>query len=86
MTAASTNGSLGLRLKMHPWKDWHEWANVYHLLFNEIGIQKANGQREIDYLKNENQIKNGNLKRALGILTLWTSKNVGGDLLKYVKM
>ena len=72
---------MSLRLKMYSWRDWNEWAQVYHLLFisNDIGMIKSNiysdGEREVDLLlKNES-----NLKIALNTLCIWLIKNVGGD-------
>ncbi len=47
---------MSLRLKMYPWRDWNEWAQVYHQLFisNDVGIIKSNiysdGEREVDLL------------------------------------
>jgi hypothetical protein len=78
-----------LKLKFQPWQDWHEWAKVYHLLFSDLGIQAnvniSSDEREIDLLKQGNK-KEGDLKRALCIITMWVMKNVGGDSSKYLKM
>ena len=87
-----------LRLKMYPWTDWHEWAQVFHLMFSDLSIMKpssASEDREIDLITSrkhpimadeESGTSETKLKKALGKLTLWTSKNVAGDSSKYLKM
>jgi hypothetical protein len=88
-----------LRLKMYPWSDWHEWAQVFHLMFSDLSIMKpssASEDREIDLIasrkhpvmigEEESGVSETKLKKALGKLTLWTSKNVAGDSSKYLKM
>lgn len=69
-----------LRLKMYPWQDWHEWVQAYHLLFSDLGIEPLNptsvhGDKEIDLIK----AKDENLKKAMGLISTWLLKNVGGD-------
>ncbi len=71
---------------MFPWQDWHEWVSVFHLLFSDLSVMAACGsnEREIDLLIPSHS--DASLKKALGILTLWTAKNVAGDQSKYLKM
>jgi len=76
---------------MYPWADWHEWAQVFHLLFSDLSIMKGSSsseEREIDLITSkkstamlgeESGVSEGKLKKALGKLILWTSKNVAGD-------
>jgi hypothetical protein len=72
---------------MFPWQDWHEWVSVFHLLFSDLSIMasSASDEREIDLIKSSLET-DANLKKALGILTMWTAKNVAGDQSKYLKM
>jgi len=48
-------------------------------------VKISSEEREIDHLKSGKQ-KEGDLKRALGVITMWVMKNVGGDSSKYLKM
>ena len=70
---------------MYPWKDWHEWVHVYHLLFENMGIvvQSSHTDKEVNLLATKNE---GSLKIAQGIISGWLLKNVGGDQSKFLKM
>ena len=49
-----------LKLKLYHWRDWHEWAHVYHLLFTgdlsfgmgaNISQISIHGDKEINLIK-----------------------------------
>lgn len=84
--AEDESSGMASRFKMQPWRDWQEWGHVYHLIFGKMGIVpfSDHGGREINLLNGATMEKS--LKRALNIISMWLSRNVGGDKSKYLKM
>jgi hypothetical protein len=75
-----------MNLKFFPWADWNEWHFLFQSLFPpNLSLNDLFARERIDLLEigaeagiSVERIET-NLKDALGIISRWMRKNVGGS-------
>ena len=72
---------------MHAWADWSDWVNLFQFLFGNSDPHELSNHSKINLFSIGQENVEGNLKRAIHILNIWISKNVGSaEHTKAIKM